>query len=262
MHLKNLKAAFSYRFFSKQAGLKSPNFLKLVMDGARNLSPESIEKCSAVFKHNKEEAVYFRNLVLLNQSTTTEEKKFHTEQLLRSKQYRKAHPLSTQQHDYYSNWYLVPIREMVGSAHFVEDAAWIAKNLVPSITTAEAKKALETLETLGLVSRDKSGKLIQTDEFVSTGNEVTSSMVAQWHREMIQKGSEAIDRIPSDKREVSAVTIGLSEEGAAKVKKLIQEFRRELLVIANQETNIEGVYQVNFQLFGLTESLNKKEQDK
>ena len=32
-------AKISYRAFSRRAGLGSPNYLKLVMDGARNLSP-------------------------------------------------------------------------------------------------------------------------------------------------------------------------------------------------------------------------------
>ena len=41
---KQRRAAFSHRFFSRLAGLRSPNFLKLVMDGERNLGPETVPK--------------------------------------------------------------------------------------------------------------------------------------------------------------------------------------------------------------------------
>ena len=43
-YLKATKPQFSYRYFSRVAGFSSPNFLKLVAEGQRNLSPKSIAK--------------------------------------------------------------------------------------------------------------------------------------------------------------------------------------------------------------------------
>jgi uncharacterized protein (TIGR02147 family) len=40
--LKEADSLFSFRYFSKEAGFGSPNYLKLVMDGKRNLSTEAI----------------------------------------------------------------------------------------------------------------------------------------------------------------------------------------------------------------------------
>ncbi|MBI2338833.1 MAG: TIGR02147 family protein [Deltaproteobacteria bacterium] len=250
--LKQEKSAFSFRFFSKQAGFRSPNFLKLVMDGKRNLSPDGIEKFARALKLNKEETTFFRNLVLLNQATTIEEKKFYAEQLIRHRFYKKINPLKQAQYDYYTNWYFIPVRELVGVDGFKEDPAWIAHQLIPPITTSEAEKALKELEQLGLIKRNEEGKLVQTDGFISTGDEVASASVAQFHREMMQKAAESIDRFPAPEREISSVTIGISEERAEQVKELIQRFRRELLAIASQDQKSTGVYQVNFQLFPLT----------
>jgi hypothetical protein len=39
-HKKQHEYGFSHRAFSRRAGLKSTNFLKLVMDGERNVSPK------------------------------------------------------------------------------------------------------------------------------------------------------------------------------------------------------------------------------
>ena len=250
--LKEETEHFSFRFFSRQAGFRSPNFLKLVMEGKRNLSPESIEKFAKGLKLNKNEADFFRSLVLLNQATTVEEKKFHAEAVIRSRFYRKAYPLKQAQYDYYAQWYLIPIRELVDTIGFREDPEWIAHQLTPPITISEAKKGLEALEQLGLIKRNEKGKLVQTDAFVSTGDEVASASVFQYHKEMIQKGIDSLDRFPASEREISSVTVALSPQAASQVKELIQRFRKELLALANQEKNSEGVYQVNFQLFPLT----------
>jgi len=60
---KKSNPAFSYRYFSKKAGLKSTNFLKLVIKGESNLSVETIHKFAAAFSLGKMETKYFQNLV-------------------------------------------------------------------------------------------------------------------------------------------------------------------------------------------------------
>ena len=62
---KQESASFSFRNFSRLAGLKSSNFLKLVMDGKRNLSPQSIHQVAKAFKLSKGEADFFETLVFL-----------------------------------------------------------------------------------------------------------------------------------------------------------------------------------------------------
>ena len=59
---------FSYRYFAQKAGFRSPNFLKLVMDGKRNLSSQSIEQFSKAFKLSSIESEFFSYLVHFNQS--------------------------------------------------------------------------------------------------------------------------------------------------------------------------------------------------
>lgn len=251
-YLKQTRPQFSYRFFSRLAGFRSPNFLKLVIEGTRNISPESIDKFSTALKLSREQSQFFRNLVLLNQATTVEEKKFYAEQLMRSHFYRKVNPLKKAQYAYYANWYFIPIRELVGVKDFREDPEWIAHQLNPPITAAEAKHALDELQQLGLLKKNTEGKLVQTNEFVSTGDEVASTSVRSFHAEMIKKGAESMDRYPASEREISSLTLSLSNKTAGQVKELIQRFRREILAIANQDEEAEGVHQINFQFFPLS----------
>lgn len=65
---------FSYRYFAKRAGFNSGSFLKLVMDGKRNLSEDSLDKFINAMELSEDEATYFRALVGLGQSQTNREK--------------------------------------------------------------------------------------------------------------------------------------------------------------------------------------------
>ena len=74
---------YSYRLFSQKAGFKSPNYLKLVINGERNLTKESVFKVAKAFDLNKKETDYFENLVFLNQSKTLDDKNLYLTRLMR-----------------------------------------------------------------------------------------------------------------------------------------------------------------------------------
>jgi len=67
-HYKKLaNPYYSYRLFSMKAGFRAPNLLKLVMDGQRNLTRESMEKFARALKLTDAESAYFAELVFHNQ---------------------------------------------------------------------------------------------------------------------------------------------------------------------------------------------------
>ena len=121
------------------------------MTGENNLSLKSIEKFAKAMKLGKEEAVFFRNLVLFNQATTSAEKQRYAEEIMRSRGYRRQHPLSESQFNYFKQWYLPLIRELPCLSDFKEDAEWIAQRITPQITPQEAQRALNELLKLGLL---------------------------------------------------------------------------------------------------------------
>jgi uncharacterized protein (TIGR02147 family) len=70
---------------------------------------------------------------------------------------------------------------------------------------------------------------------------------------MAQKAADAIDLVPKEERDMTACTINLSSEGFEKTRKVISECRRKIMEIAEVETTIHRIYQVNFQLFPVTD---------
>lgn len=242
---------FSFRYFSRLAGFQSPNFLKLIIDGRRNFALPGIEKCAKALKFNEEETFFFRNLVLLNQATSYEEKQDYATELLKCKTYKQMHPLKESQFHYLTTWYFVPLREMVNLKNFKEDPEWIAKRLSPPITGEEVTQAIEILLKLGLLERNKKGRLTQSESHLTTGDEVTAACAAQFHRDMMTKAAESIDRVPRERREISAVTLGVSEKNIKIIKEMIQKFRQDVVKVVGQEQDSTRIYQLNFQFFPL-----------
>jgi uncharacterized protein (TIGR02147 family) len=249
---KAAQKKFSFRYFSKQAGFSSPNFLKLVIEGKRNLSVESIERFAKALKLTREEAPFFRALVLFNQAATAEERGLWAEEILKSKLYRKLHPLHAAQYSYYSQWYNVAVRELMGLPSFKEDPEWIARTLSPAITVQQAREAIAALIELGLAHRGPDGVLKRTDAVLTTGDEVSSSSVTQYHHQMLGKAAEAIDKVPGAERDISAITITVSPERAKEIKALIQRTRKEILALADQDQNPARVMSLCIQFFPLS----------
>ncbi len=258
-HRKATSYGFSHRSFSRRVGLKSSNFLKMVMDGERNLTPEMAHRFAEGCGLGGRGLDYFCELVAFNQARTASEKKRCHQRLFRFKQYRQIHRLDEAQAEYHSTWYLPAIRELAARADFENDPKWIARVLHPRITPGEARKALDTLLKLGLLARDEKGRLRQSEPLVTTGTGPLGHHIVSFHRAMMERASGALDTVSREQREISSLTLCVSREVMLDLKERIREFRRELLQAAELQGRPETVVQINFQLFPLSEVKSNQE---
>lgn len=243
---------FSYRSFSRKAGLKSPNYLKLVMDGERNLSGAMAERFGAACGLGDDELRYFVDLVGFQQADTASERSKFYSRLTGYQRYRAAHKLDVAHAAYYSAWYMPAIRELVARHNFREDPEWIGAQLVPAISALDAKRALETLLELGLLVRGDDGALRQADALLSTGPETRGVHIGNYHRSMMQQAIQSIDLVGPKDRDISSLTLCVGPNGLRVFKERIQRFRRELLELSALEDEPDQVVQINFQLFPLS----------
>src|SRR5688572_6139292 len=242
----------SYRSFARRAGLRSPNYLKLVIDGERNLSARMAERFAAACDLSPDGRSYFLQLVAFNQARSSEARARAHAALRRARGPSRFAALDEALDAYHSLWYLPAIRELVASPHFREDPRWLARQLLPPITAAEARRSLALLVEIGLLVRDERGKLRQARATVTTGPEARSRQLKSFHRTMMDHAKSSIERIAAEERDVSSLTLCLGEHGMAVVKKAIQRFRQELLEVSELEQDGRQVVQLNFQLFPLT----------
>jgi uncharacterized protein (TIGR02147 family) len=243
---------FSYRSFSRTARLRSPNYLKMVIEGQRNLTPEMAERFAAACRLQGDGAEYFVELVRFNQASSDAERNHAYRRLSAFQRYRQAQRLEVAHAAYHANWYVPAIRELIGSPGFREDPAWIGQRLLPAVPARQVTQALDSLLTLGLIERTPGGELAQRAAVVSTGAQTASMHIGNYHRAMLKRAALAIEAVPAARRDLSSLTLRVRETSIPQLKSMLARFRRELLELEACETDGDQVLQLNLQLFPLT----------
>ncbi len=251
---------FSYRSFARDVGLGAPNYLKLVIDGKRNLSPQMAERFAAACGLSRDSTEYFKLLVAFNQAKADDERNQLHERLAKFARFRSAQRLDLAQKDYHQSWYIPAIRELVACADFVEDTSWIAKALHPPISEREAAQALDVLQRLGMLERDNDGRLVQVTRAVSTGPQATGLHIRNFHAQMMQRAQHAMADVPAAQRYISALTLTASPALFEEVRRRVIAFRSELAALCDTEPHPSQVLQLNLQLFPLSQNLAPSEQ--
>jgi uncharacterized protein (TIGR02147 family) len=253
---KRITSSFSFRSFSHRAGFSAPNFLQLLIQGKRNLKRSSIPNVSQAIGHTGEEARYFEAMVLFDQAKTIREKTRCFTTLSEARKPYQISAITDLQFEHFNKWYHKAIRELLGFYAFDENEKYayrtLAAMLSPPITESEARKSVKLLLKLGLLCKDDKGRVVQADRFISTGDEVNSLFIRTFHQAMIDRAKEAVDRVPPPERDISSLTVTVSDKGFAMLKQEIRLFRKRLLDTVKLDTGPHNVYQVNFQLFPLT----------
>jgi uncharacterized protein (TIGR02147 family) len=250
---KQQRKSFSFRLFSKLAGLRSPNFLKLVIDGERNLGAESVGRFAAALGLSAADAEFFGDLVALSQAQTLAEKNRAFENIAASRRFRAARRISGELFAYLSHWYNPAIRELAARADFREDPQWIAAQLRPNISASEAAESMRLLLSLELLVRNPAtGRVERGDPTLTTEHEVNALGAAAFHRQMLERAAQAIETVPRELRALSALTVCVSPETALKVKQRIEHFRESLTELCDADQNGTTVYQLNVQWFPLS----------
>lgn len=252
-YMKQTKESFSYRAFSLWAGFKSPNHLLLVIKGQRNIALNSLGKYFGVLKLNQTEKKYFELLVKFNQAQDMPAKTEYFRELS-SYWLKRGALLDLEQYKYLSNWYYTAIREMVTLKDFKENGAWIAKKLGGLITPAQARQAIEVLLDLKLLRREGSYQLVQTSNYVTTGNDVGSVSAFLYHQQMIKLAEEALKK-SSATRNLTALTFTIQKKDYEMIVHEINEFRKRIIaILQNREVQNkdEQLYQFNAHLFPIT----------
>ncbi len=250
------KEGFSASEFSKEVGLRSPNYFTLVADGERNLTQGLAHRFAEACGLSGEAVRYFCALVDFNQAKTARERELHYAKLQSFRRYRASHRLDAAQSAYHSEWFIPAVYELAALADFRDDPRWIAKTLLPAIAPKQASQALAVLSELGLLVRDAEGVLRQAEPLVETSDGPLGHHVVQFHRTMMQRAAEAIDRVPREEREIAALTLCLSETKLRELKAELEAFRHDLVQRYMDDPQAERVVQVNFQMFPL--SIEKK----
>ncbi len=246
---------FSHRMIANRLGCNPSYYLK-IMQGKRELSTRMLFKIADFIGLTKRETEYFESLVALKKAKTAREKKHFFEKAVAQRS-TKVKVLEKQKYEFYSKWYYVAILEVLDYYAFSGDYERLARMLVPPIKSAEAKKAIEVLEGLGLIVKNPLGVYEKVDKVITVGDNWQSVLIANFLIEAMDLGKEALNGIPVEQREIGAQTLSISEPTFRQIREKMKIFRREVLELARHDENADRVYQVNLQAFPLAKPLGE-----
>ncbi len=255
---KNSRIGFSFRAFAKKAGFSSPNFIKLVMEGQKNLSLDSIHKLAKAMDLNESSQKYFEEIVLFSQAKSFKEKTEHLKNLDAFHEKNNPGALSEDDYDYLKYWYYPVVRELVDLPQFKEDPKYLESMFKGKLNSGKIKKALAFLEKRGFLERNASGRLQKKDKTLATGSvsdkEIQSLIARSYHRTMAEKSLEAVTELSKEERNTSNTTLSFSKKGYEAAVERLKALRYELLELAAADEEADRIYHLNLNIFPLTES--------
>ena len=250
---KAANPAFSLRAFSDKIGFKAKDFISRVMQGDKNLSTQSIQKIVTGLKFGKREASFFEDLVWFNQAETMDEKNSWFQKMQNELKIvrftEEQHQLAFYQYQVYSHWRHLVVRSLIGMYGFHGDFTSLAKSVHPTITIEEAKESVELLEKCNLVKKNEDGSYELVNKDITTGDRTSKIALRGFHQHCLALGAESIDRDPPTMRNISGLTLGISQAGYEKIVERMSAFRKEIAQIANEDKDADKVYQMQLLLF-------------
>ena len=214
--------------------------------------PATIERVANAMGLVGTDLQYFRALVNFNQEKDSSKKKEVFKELRAIAKENEMTLVGEDQYDYYESWINPALRELVPQVPEATPAQ-VADMLAFDTQAAEVKKALKLLEKVGLLRKAPDGHFEQSSKAITTGNiEVTSLSVREMHRQMGELAVRSLDEVPVNERDISGLTVGISEDAYGRITKEIEDFRRRVASIVLQDTDEDRVYRLNVQLFPLT----------
>jgi uncharacterized protein (TIGR02147 family) len=251
--LKQDDAKYNYQKFAKDLGFAPSTIVHQIVQGYRPLSLKNAERIAKALGLQHHEKKYFLALVSFNIARSSSKKQQTFDDLLAIKRDGLPEEFDKQYLDYFKDWFNPVVLELVATESFQADPQWISKRITPRITPQQAKTSLELLCRLNLITFDEAKqRYIPTQSRVSTGHRVKGMALASYHMQMIDHAKLALSNVSGKRRDISAVTVNVSEETAQKLRAMIHTFQLQLLEAAESSGGGDQVYQMNIQWFPFT----------
>jgi uncharacterized protein (TIGR02147 family) len=244
---KSKNPVISYQYLAVKAGFKTKSFIPHVIEGKKNLSKESIYKIAMAMKLEKKAFSYFEDLVAFNQAKTLDQRNYFFARLSEYNRRNSARVVLKKQYDFYTKWYHNTIRELVTIVDYKDNYTKLARMVKPAITPKQARESIQLLLQLGLIEK-KQGRYIQTSRAITTGDDVLSLAVQNFHVQNLVVAADAVSICPVEEREISSLVVGLSAKGFKTVKEEIRQFRKRIVDLVDLDDAADRVYTINFQL--------------
>lgn len=248
---------YTYAHFSASADIKSPNYLRLIIDGQRNLSKEMIKKFSKALGHSADEAREFAALVLYGQAQTPLERNHHLRALaeIRIEQQIKTGAINQEMFEKvptWVSWVIFALLDQQGVKFNEENLRYLMRN---KASIAEIKNALDKLIDAGVIEKNELGEVKKLRQSLPGMEDIPVELVRKIQAELIYLSLESLFQDRVQEREFGALTMALTEEEFEQFKFELRQLRKRWFrdhSVKRLSSQGDRVFQLNMQLFPLT----------
>ncbi len=256
--LSNPVRSYSYATFSAAADIKSPNYLKLIIDGQRNLSDGMIKKFARALQLSKQDTEEFAALVHYGQAKDPLERNRRLKVLadIRVKQQVQSGKIKEEVMNKVPSWVTWVLYSLVDQENVSFEGSQLKEVLKNRVRSEDIQKALETLINNGDLVKDESGQFRKGRNLIEGSADIPPALVRKLQAELIYLGMESLFQDDPSVREFGAFTMALTKEEFDQVKFEVRKLRKRLYKdfhVKREQSKGERVYQLNFQLFPVTE---------
>lgn len=243
---KSLNPSYSQREFLRKADISGSAVLHRVITGGKKLNKKYIPNFCTALGLKKKESFYFEALIAYGNANTLENKNEHLKTIFRIRASIPEYRIIDKKLNFFRQWYYPVVREIVSLVDCRDDYNLISRMVVPPITSVQAKNAIKFLLKNGFIKKEKSGRYLLTEPFISTGDPIKSTLLARYHQKNLGINQKAVDLVPKELISNSSLTLSVSEKTFHRFRQEIQDFRARLMAITKEDPNPERVFHVGF----------------
>lgn len=256
---KNHRAGFSFRQFAKKAGLKSPNYLQLVMKGERNLSENMADQVATAMDLTVSQKKYFISLVRQENCKTDDELYKAQEEALVSLKKLVSKYINKNKEKVLTEWHYLLIRELAALPDFEPTGEYVHSKLKKLVSVSTGEKAIRVLIEAGFLVEEK-GKWKLTDPVLDTGDSIfTDSQIKHYHSQNLKVWSENLDLWNSQELELGVLNLSLPSSKIPELKNKIRNFQDQILGWLQDEKELDSVVQLGLYMIPHVVGESKKQ---
>ncbi len=226
---------YSLRAFARRLEVQ-PGFLSKILLGQRNVTEKTVKRFGTKLGIPPEQLKSFLSDV---------------ESLPRNDDQYSV--LMADQYHLISEWYHFAILQLTQTQHFNPAPKWISRAL--GISMVEVNAAIDRLKRLGFleIKKDRSWRVKQDGLTTTTlGADFQKAALRQLQRQILNLAVIALDEIPIERRDQSAVTMAVDSSLLPEAKVKIKKFRRALSRFLESGKQKDHVFNLSVSLYPVT----------
>ena len=254
----HLKPSYSRRALAKRAGVNSPNFMTLIINGTRKPQGVWLEGFLKATKIAAAEGDY---LLMLAKMENTKDVQERHKDLNKIETFLNRHgknsiaaatvelakdPLA---------WDLLQLLDLVDCDSTV---GWFKRRLRRKASVPEIRSGLQALQKLNLVKMNRSGAFVPSNTHMSTPDQIKPAENLSFHSYVLSEAKELLIEMDPSERSFGSLTLGLPQSRVEEFKSEVSVFAKSLIRrYGDSSRKSDEVFRLNIQMYPITQKKGK-----